>query len=203
LAEKHRNKLRPTGKTLGGVFGAVLLNQRGELGPRKVLEQLIEQAGSLYDCLGPPCGRRSAKLPARKDSPTFNYRRALYPRSSKPVLDKSDPLLQIADLISGMVQEVLLLAHSALGFLDNGLMLSNIANFRRYYSHDSRSATLFAEPPTRYCFVANQGTLTNLDSRMVDAVSRNPKMLLNRIEKPRKADRDRLVWPTKGRIPKP
>jgi hypothetical protein len=41
-----------------------------------MLEQLIEEAGSLYDCLGPPCGRRSAKLRPRNDSPTFNYRRA-------------------------------------------------------------------------------------------------------------------------------
>jgi hypothetical protein len=80
LAKEHGYELRPAGKSLGGVLSAVFLNQSGELGTGKMLEQLIEQAGSLYDCLGTPCGRRSAKLPARKDSPTFNYRRALYPR---------------------------------------------------------------------------------------------------------------------------
>jgi hypothetical protein len=66
LAKKHGDELRPAGKALGGSFGAVLLDQGGELGPRKMLEQLIEEAGSLYDCLGPPCGRRSAKLPAKE-----------------------------------------------------------------------------------------------------------------------------------------
>jgi hypothetical protein len=90
LAKEHGYELRPAAKSLGGVLGTVFLNQGGELGTRKMLEQLIEQAGSLYDCLGPPCGRRSAKLPARNDSPTFNYRRAFYPRSSEIVLDKSD-----------------------------------------------------------------------------------------------------------------
>jgi hypothetical protein len=90
LTKEHGYELRPAGKPLGGVLGAVFLNQGGELGTGKMLEQLIEQAGSLYDCLGPPCGRRSAKLPARNISPTFNYRRALYPRFSEIVLDKSD-----------------------------------------------------------------------------------------------------------------
>jgi hypothetical protein len=65
LAKEHGYELRPAGKSLGGAFGAVFLNQSGELGAGKMLEQLIEQAGSLYDCLGPPSGRRSAKLPAR------------------------------------------------------------------------------------------------------------------------------------------
>ena len=66
LAKKHSDKLRPRAKALRGAFGPVLLNQGRELRTRKMVEQLIEQAGSLYDCLGPPCGRRSAKLPARK-----------------------------------------------------------------------------------------------------------------------------------------
>src|SRR5262247_4420782 len=88
LAKEHGYELRPAAKSLGGALGAVLLNQGSELGTGKMLEQLIEQAGSLYDCLGPPCGRRSAKLPARNDSPTFNYRRASYPPSSNIVLDK-------------------------------------------------------------------------------------------------------------------
>jgi hypothetical protein len=91
LAKKHGYELRPAAKSLGGAFGTVFLNQGGELGTGEMLEQLIEKAGSLYDCLGPPCGRRSAKLPVRNDSPTLNYRRALYPCSSELVLDKSAP----------------------------------------------------------------------------------------------------------------
>jgi hypothetical protein len=90
LAKEHGDKLRPAGKPLGGSFGVVLLHQRGELGTGKMLEQLIEEAGSLYDCLGPPCGRRSAKLRPRNDSPTFNYRRAPSSRRQKLVLDNSE-----------------------------------------------------------------------------------------------------------------
>jgi hypothetical protein len=67
LAKEHGYELCPAAKSLGSALSAVFLNQGGELGTRKMLEQLIEQAGSLYDCLGPPCGRRSAKLPARND----------------------------------------------------------------------------------------------------------------------------------------
>jgi hypothetical protein len=42
LAKEHGYELRPAGKTLGGAFGAVLFHQHGELGTRKMLEQLIE-----------------------------------------------------------------------------------------------------------------------------------------------------------------
>jgi hypothetical protein len=42
LAKEHGYELRPAGKTLGGAFGAVFFHQRGELGTRKMLEQLIE-----------------------------------------------------------------------------------------------------------------------------------------------------------------
>jgi hypothetical protein len=90
LAKQHGYELRPAGKSFGGVCGAVFLYQAGEVGTRKMLKQLIEEAGSLYDCVGPPCGRRSAKLPPRNDSPTFNYRRALYPRPLETVLDNDE-----------------------------------------------------------------------------------------------------------------
>src|SRR3954454_5898165 len=91
LAEEHGDELRPASKALGGSFGPVFLHQRGEFGTGKMVEQLIKEASSLYDCLGPPCGRRSAKLRPRNDSPTFNYRRALSLHRQKPVLDNSDP----------------------------------------------------------------------------------------------------------------
>jgi hypothetical protein len=47
LAERHGRELRPAGETLGGAFGLVLVDQRGELRPGKMLQKLIEQAGSL------------------------------------------------------------------------------------------------------------------------------------------------------------
>jgi len=56
LAEEHGDELGPAGEALSGAFGVMLLHERGELGTREMLEQLIKEAGSLYDCLGPPCG---------------------------------------------------------------------------------------------------------------------------------------------------
>jgi len=38
LAKEHGNELRPAAKSLGGVLGAVLLHQGGELGTGKMLE---------------------------------------------------------------------------------------------------------------------------------------------------------------------
>src|SRR4051794_22556804 len=49
LAEQHRHQLRPATEAFGAPFGLVLLDQRSELGARKMLEQLIEQTGCLYD----------------------------------------------------------------------------------------------------------------------------------------------------------
>ena len=42
LAKEHGYKLRPAGKTLGSVIGAVLFHQHSELSTRKMPEQLIE-----------------------------------------------------------------------------------------------------------------------------------------------------------------
>ena len=51
LAEQHRDELGPAAESFGGPLGVVFLYQRRELGPGKMLEQLIEQARYLYDCL--------------------------------------------------------------------------------------------------------------------------------------------------------
>jgi hypothetical protein len=51
LTKQHRDELGPASKTLGGALATMFLDQRGKLGSRKMLEQLIEQAGYLYDCL--------------------------------------------------------------------------------------------------------------------------------------------------------
>jgi hypothetical protein len=47
LAKEHGDELRPASKALGGSVRVMLLHQRGELGTGKMLEQLIEEAGSL------------------------------------------------------------------------------------------------------------------------------------------------------------
>jgi hypothetical protein len=43
LAEQHRDQLCPAAKAFGAPFRVVFLDQRRELGPRKMLEQLIEE----------------------------------------------------------------------------------------------------------------------------------------------------------------
>ncbi len=50
LAKQHRDELSPAGKPLGSPFAAMFLHQCGKLGPGKMLEELIEEAGCLYDC---------------------------------------------------------------------------------------------------------------------------------------------------------
>ena len=42
LAEQHRDQLRPAAKAFGAPFRIVFFDQRSELGPWKMLEQLIE-----------------------------------------------------------------------------------------------------------------------------------------------------------------
>jgi hypothetical protein len=49
LTEQHGDELRPAGKAFGSTLSGVLLDECGELGAGKVLEQLIEQARELYD----------------------------------------------------------------------------------------------------------------------------------------------------------
>ena len=58
--------------------------QSGEVRARKMLESLIEQAGSLYDSLGPRW-RRPAKL--RQGAIRQGSMIEVYPRVSEPVLD--------------------------------------------------------------------------------------------------------------------
>ena len=76
VAEQHGDELRPAGKALGGTLGGVLLDEGGKLRPRKVLEQLIEQARDLYDwiaLLWAACG----EAPGKERLVNVNYRRAL------------------------------------------------------------------------------------------------------------------------------
>ena len=51
LAEQHRDQLRPAAKAFGAPFRVVFLDQRSELVPGKMLEQLIEETRDLYDSL--------------------------------------------------------------------------------------------------------------------------------------------------------
>ena len=89
LTEQHRNELRPAGKALGITLGGVPLHQRGELRPREVLEQLIEQACDLYDWIA-LLWAAFGGFPARNCSPTSIIGgHPSYFRVQEPVLDKS------------------------------------------------------------------------------------------------------------------
>jgi hypothetical protein len=90
LAEQHGDELCPAGKAFGSALGGVLLYERSEFGTGKMLEQLIEQARDLYDCVA-LLWQRLARLPARNCSPTSIIGgRFSYFRLQEPVLDKSE-----------------------------------------------------------------------------------------------------------------
>jgi hypothetical protein len=90
LAEQHRDQLGPAAKALGATFRVVFLDQRRELGPRKMLEQLIEETHDLYDDSAFLVGA-FGEDPAKESLANVHYRRAflLLRATSKPVLDKS------------------------------------------------------------------------------------------------------------------
>ena len=101
------------------------------------------------------------------------------------LVPKREPLAQAADLVSGIVQEVLVRAYGALGFLDNGCMLTPLDKFEKYYAFDGRTGALLkAEDKWPFCFVANRKLFDNVDAAICEAVHRNPSILLDR-EKPR------------------
>jgi hypothetical protein len=75
LAEQHRDQLGPAAKTLGGTFRVVFLDQRRELGPRKMLEQLIEETRDLYDDSAFLVGT-FGEAPAKESFANVHYRRA-------------------------------------------------------------------------------------------------------------------------------
>jgi hypothetical protein len=76
LTEQHGNELRPAGKALGVTLRGVLLDECGELGSGKVLEQLIEEARDLYDWIA-LLWAAFGEAPSKESLANVNYRRAL------------------------------------------------------------------------------------------------------------------------------
>jgi hypothetical protein len=90
LTEQHGDELRPASKALGVTLSGVFLYECGELSPRKVLEQLIEEACDLYDWIA-LLWAAFGGFPARNCSPTSIIGgHPSYFRVQEPVLDKSD-----------------------------------------------------------------------------------------------------------------
>ncbi len=68
----------------------MLLDECGELGTGKMLEQLIEEARDLYDCVA-LLWAAFGETPSKEWLANVNYRRApSYFRLQEPVLDKGD-----------------------------------------------------------------------------------------------------------------
>ena len=91
LAQRIGDELRPAGKAFGGTLGSVLLDESGELGTGKVLEQLIEEACDLYDCvalLWAAFGETPRQGMARQRSIIGGH--TPYFRLQEPVLDKGE-----------------------------------------------------------------------------------------------------------------
>src|ERR1039458_9678857 len=76
LTEQHGDELCPAGETFGGTLSSVLLYECGELGSRKVMEQLIEQACDLYDWIA-LLWAAFGEAPSQELLAHVNYRRAL------------------------------------------------------------------------------------------------------------------------------
>jgi hypothetical protein len=75
LAEQHRDQLRPAAKAFGAPFRVVFLDQRRELGPREMMEQLIEETRILYDGFAFLVGA-FGEAPAKEQFANVHYRRA-------------------------------------------------------------------------------------------------------------------------------
>jgi hypothetical protein len=101
LAEQHRDQLRPATEAFGPWFGVVFLDQGPKLHPGKMLEQLIEQTGCLYDWNALLFRDSVQDQPATNERIllSINYRRAFSLNrfsglNSRAVLDKSEFVVQ-------------------------------------------------------------------------------------------------------------
>jgi hypothetical protein len=82
-------------------------------------------------------------------------------------LPKSTTLLQPADLIAGKIQEILIRGHSLIGTLDNGMQVTPVQNFDKYYSFDGTSASVMRSIPIRHsCWIANKPLFHTLDGNL-------------------------------------
>ena len=103
-----------------------------------------------------------------KDHPQLAKKRSI------SFFPKSTWLLQPADLIAGKIQELLLRAHSKLGFLDNGDRLTHIDSFGRYNSLDGTTEALLKTKALHFCFVANRKHYEDADMLIARIFSKRP-----------------------------
>jgi hypothetical protein len=93
------------------------------------------------------------------------------------------PLLQAADLVAGKVQEILVRAQGALGFLDNGMKLTPVNRFERYYSYDRTSEAIMKGSALHNCYVANKQHFVDADVRTIETIRKNPALMERRLHR--------------------
>jgi hypothetical protein len=87
-----------------------------------------------------------------------------YNLRSHHFLSKDSTLLQVADLVSGTAQKVLVRALRELGSLDNGRTVTPFHNFGKYYSKNGVTAAVMPPlSPTLRCVVANKSLFESLE----------------------------------------
>lgn len=99
---------------------------------------------------------------------------------------KQLPTLQGADLTAGKINEVLVRADSALGFLDSGSPLTPVSRFERYYSFDGTSEALMKDGAAlafHNCYVANKSHFHAADAAMMAVILNNPAVLERRMKR--------------------
>jgi hypothetical protein len=106
-----------------------------------------------------------------------------YNLRSHHFLSKDATLLQVADLISGTAQKVLVRAHKELGTLDNGRTVTPFHNFVKYYSRNGVTAAVMPPlSPTLRCVVANKSLFESLDTMTSLAIAGKPSFLHTRMK---------------------
>ena len=77
---------------------------------------------------------------------------------------KAPTLLHPTDLIAGQVQEVLTRAHGALKTLDNGMKLTAVHTFEKYFSFDGTTSAILGSKNRHMCLVANKKIFHDVDA---------------------------------------
>jgi hypothetical protein len=98
-------------------------------------------------------------------------------------LGKDSVLLQPADLIAGVVQQLVLRAFDAVRTLSNGLPVTHLHELARFYSGDGVTASVIPfRKEFSYRVVVNRPAFEHIDERAVLALKEHPTILSSRLK---------------------
>jgi hypothetical protein len=95
---------------------------------------------------------------------------------------KQTTLLQAADLIAGVVERVLVSAHSGLACFNNGLSRTALHNFEQHYSGDGITASVVSGHDHAHCWIMNPKTFSVLDRISTGFFAKHPEVLEKRLK---------------------